>query len=44
MIINWVNSEKYENIKRPCIYNGQYIASYEDQRTYFIDKSIGLIK
>jgi hypothetical protein len=44
MIINWSNSEKYKNIRRPGIYNGQYFASSEEQRNYFIDKSIGLIK
>lgn len=44
MIINWINSEKYENIRRPGIYNGQYFASSEEQRNYFIDKSIGLQK
>lgn len=44
MIINWINYEKYENIRRPGIYNGQYFASSEEQRNYFIDKSIGLIK
>ena len=39
MIINWINSEKYKNIRRPGIYNGQYFASSEEQRNYFIDKS-----
>jgi hypothetical protein len=38
MIINWSGSEQYKHIMRPGIYNGQYLASSDEQRNYVLDK------
>ena len=38
MIINWSGSEQYKHIMRSGIYNGQYLASFDDEKNYLLNK------
>ncbi len=37
MIINWSCSEQYKHIMRSGIYNGQYLAFFDDEKNYLLN-------